>query len=98
MPDLERATPLEETRRQHEVAVCPPPGEYAGNEDRWELDCDVCGYIGSGATETEAWEMAARHSVGPALPAATSTVGEFLRGSCRRLQFPGRRALRPRGF
>lgn len=50
------------SRRTHEVSVCPPPGEYAGNEDRWELDCDVCGYIGSGATEAEASKMAGRHS------------------------------------
>lgn len=62
MPDLERTTQIE-VPRQHSVAVCPPPGEYAGNEDRWELDCDVCGYVGAGATEAEAWEIAVRHSV-----------------------------------
>lgn len=54
MPDFEHPTQIDEPRRPHEVAVCAPPGEYDGNEDRWELDCDVCGYTGSGATEAEA--------------------------------------------
>jgi hypothetical protein len=62
VPDLEDVMPLAETRRQHEVAVCPPPGEYAGNEDRWELDCDVCGYIGAADSEEEAWAIAESHS------------------------------------
>lgn len=70
MTDLEQSL-RDETRRPHEVAVCPPPGEYAGNENRWELDCDVCGYVGSGATEAEAWAMASRHAVGLAARAAT---------------------------
>ncbi len=61
MPDLEEIHPLEEVRREHEVAVCPPPGEYAGNEHRWELDCDVCGYIGAADSEEEAWELVSRH-------------------------------------
>ncbi len=62
VPELEPPTQPNDTRRTHEVAVCPPPGEYAGNEERWELDCDACGYIGSRATEAEAWEMPRAHS------------------------------------
>ena len=66
VPELEHAVAIQARRNDHEVAIAPPPGEYAGNEDRWELDCDVCGYIGSGATEAEAEEKAFRHAVGPA--------------------------------
>lgn len=31
----------------HAVTINYPPGDYAGNEDRYELECDSCGYIGA---------------------------------------------------
>lgn len=31
----------------HTVTINYPPGDYAGNENRYELDCDSCGYIGA---------------------------------------------------
>ena len=63
MPELEHVPMARPRKNAHEVAVCPPPGEYAGNENRWELDCDVCGYIGAAGCEWKAREMADRHSV-----------------------------------
>lgn len=76
---------------------CSPPGEYAGNEDRWELDCDVRGYLGSGAPEAEAEEMAFRHAVGPAWPASTSSAnfGSALDGWM--IVGPSDAGTRPRG-
>ncbi len=31
----------------HAVTINYPPGEFEGNEDSYELDCDSCGYIGA---------------------------------------------------
>ena len=45
------ATPGE----SHQVFIQFPPGDHAGNEERYELFCDSCSYLG--ATDTE--ELAA---------------------------------------
>ena len=34
----------------HTVTINYPPGEFEGNEDRYELDCDSCGHIGAVGT------------------------------------------------
>jgi hypothetical protein len=31
----------------HTVTINYPPGDYAGNENRYELDCEACGLIGA---------------------------------------------------
>jgi hypothetical protein len=31
----------------HAVTINSPPGEFEGNENRYELDCDSCGHIGA---------------------------------------------------
>ena len=31
----------------HTVTINYPPGEFEGNENRYELDCDSCGHIGA---------------------------------------------------
>ena len=31
----------------HTVTIEYPPGQYEGNENRYELDCDSCGHIGA---------------------------------------------------
>ena len=68
MPELEDVARREARRSGHEVAIAPPPGEYAGNEHRWELNCDVCDYIGAADSEEEAWAMVDRHRVGRLTP------------------------------
>ncbi len=46
---------------QHRVTVWFPPGEAAGNEERYEIECDVCGDIGAVDTEEEAQAIARLH-------------------------------------
>ena len=48
---------------KHSVFVANPPGELAGNEDRYELECDVCGHIGAANTQEEAQALAILHGV-----------------------------------
>ena len=31
----------------HAVTIAYPPGQYEGNDNRYELDCDSCGHIGA---------------------------------------------------
>ena len=31
----------------HAVTINHPPGEFEGNDNRYELDCDSCGHIGA---------------------------------------------------
>jgi hypothetical protein len=46
---------------QHEVSVAYPPGEYEGNDDRYEINCNVCEYIGSTATLEQGEAVARLH-------------------------------------
>jgi hypothetical protein len=39
---------------KHDVTICDPPGQYEGNEDRLEVECDLCDYIGAADTKEEA--------------------------------------------
>ena len=41
----------------HKVTVWYPPGEFAGNEQRHELECDTCGHIGAADSLDEAQAM-----------------------------------------
>jgi hypothetical protein len=34
-------------RRNHDVTTWFPPGEAAGNETKYELECNICGVIGA---------------------------------------------------
>ncbi len=45
----------------HRVTVWYPPGEALGNEERYELECDVCDYIGAADTAEEAQAIARLH-------------------------------------
>lgn len=31
----------------HAVTINYPPGEFEGNDNRYEIDCDSCGHIGA---------------------------------------------------
>ena len=42
--DAQRGT---DGRRSHEVTIWFPPGEAAGNETKYELECNLCGVIGA---------------------------------------------------
>jgi hypothetical protein len=46
---------------KHSVFVANPPGTYEGNEDRYELECDVCDYIGAADTAEQAQAIARLH-------------------------------------
>ncbi len=46
---------------KHSVFVANPPGTYEGNEERFELECDVCDYIGAADTAEEARAIARLH-------------------------------------
>ena len=45
----------------HNVFVASPPGQYEGNEERFELECDVCDYIGAADSSEEAQAIARLH-------------------------------------
>ena len=49
--------------RTHDVTVYGPPGQHAGNEDRFEIECESCGDIGAADTEQEAQAIARLHEV-----------------------------------
>lgn len=46
---------------KHSVFVANPPGTYEGNEERFELECDVCDYIGAADSSEEAHAIARLH-------------------------------------
>lgn len=45
----------------HDVTIYPPPGEHEGNEDRYELGCARCDYLGSADTFADAEAIARLH-------------------------------------
>lgn len=54
-------SPKEAESRKHSVFVGNPPGQFEGNEERFELECDVCDYIGAADTSEEAQAIARLH-------------------------------------
>lgn len=50
-----------ESRSKHSVFIANPPGTYEGNDERYELECDVCDYIGAADTAEEAQAIARLH-------------------------------------
>jgi len=48
---------------KHSVFVGYPPGTYEGDEERYELECDVCDYIGAADNLDEAETQARLHEV-----------------------------------
>ena len=46
---------------EHDVTIYDPPGEYAGNEDCYELECERCGDVGATYTLQEARAAATLH-------------------------------------
>jgi hypothetical protein len=46
---------------KHVARVFGPPGQYAGNEERFEIECDVCGDVGAGDSLQEADAIALLH-------------------------------------
>ena len=55
------AESAERPERSHRVTVGYPPGQYEGNENRYELECDVCDYIGAADTMAQAQAIARLH-------------------------------------
>jgi hypothetical protein len=45
----------------HDCTIYDPPGELAGNESRFEIECDRCGTIGSADSESEAKAISRLH-------------------------------------
>jgi hypothetical protein len=48
---------------KHSVFIGYPPGQYEGNEECFELECDVCDYIGAADNLDEAETQARLHEV-----------------------------------
>ena len=46
---------------KHSVFIGYPPGQYEGNEECFELECDVCDYIGAADSLDEAETQARLH-------------------------------------
>ena len=53
--------PTEVGAAKHVVTICDPPGQFEGNEDRFELECDVCDYLGAADTMEEGEALARLH-------------------------------------
>ena len=53
-------SPKEESQK-HSVFISNPPGTYEGNEVRYELECDVCDYLGAADTAEQAQAVARLH-------------------------------------
>jgi len=47
--------------KSHDATILYPPGDYAGNEERYELECVTCDYIGSASSLEEAEAIARLH-------------------------------------
>ncbi|MDQ4144887.1 MAG: hypothetical protein M3198_14340 [Actinomycetota bacterium] len=55
-------SPNEEvSETKHSVFVATPPGQYEGNGERFELECDICDYIGAADSMEEAVAIAKLH-------------------------------------
>ena len=52
---------LADPDQPHTVTVWSKPGEHAGNDDGHELECDVCGYIGTLESQAAAETVARLH-------------------------------------
>ncbi len=46
---------------KHTTTVLHPPGDYEGNEHRYEIECDLCEYIGVADTLEQAQAIARLH-------------------------------------
>jgi hypothetical protein len=53
--------PKEGEPKKHSVFIGNPPGQHEGNEERYELECDVCDYIGEADAAEEAQAIARLH-------------------------------------
>ncbi len=53
--------PSTRPQQSHRVFIGFPPGEHEGNQDRFELECDVCGHVGAAETIDEAQAIARLH-------------------------------------
>ena len=60
--------------RPHKVTVWDPPGEIEGSDDRYEVDCDVCGHISAEDSYFEADKLATLHEILRARPVQTRSV------------------------
>ena len=61
LPEEDWGSPKEGEPKKHSVFIGNPPGQYEGNEERYELECDVCDYIGAADTAEEAQAIARLH-------------------------------------
>ena len=63
---------LADPDQPHSVTVWSKPGEHAGNDDRHELECTVCGYLGAEDGSFEAEKLATLHEILRARPVQDS--------------------------
>jgi hypothetical protein len=49
------------SERVHTCVIFDPPGQHAGDEDRYDVECDDCGFIASADSHAEAEAMVRLH-------------------------------------
>jgi hypothetical protein len=52
----------------HKTRVFPPPGQYEGDENRFDVECDWCGWLTATDTEQEAETIVRLHEALGAVP------------------------------
>lgn len=57
--DLKEAHMAQRADHHHSVFIADPPGQYAGDEERYDLECDLCGRIGT-ADDADTGRLLAR--------------------------------------
>lgn len=60
--DFEDISPDGERVTTHEVTIYNPPGELAGNETKFEVECDRCGNVGAAENMIKAQAIERLHS------------------------------------
>lgn len=58
----------------HKVMVCYTACEFEGDDDRYEVKCDVCGYISAEDSLFEAKNLATLHEILRATPVRSGSV------------------------
>lgn len=68
------ATQLDHTK--HTSRVFDPPGQHEGDEERFDVDCDLCGWIAAAAAVEETEALALLHEQFVAVLVANSEIPE----------------------
>ncbi|MCA1705728.1 MAG: hypothetical protein LC808_21690, partial [Actinobacteria bacterium] len=50
-----------EDKAGHKTRIFDPPGQYEGDEDRFDIECDLCGWLTAADTIQEAQAIVRLH-------------------------------------